>query len=580
MTNVSPTKPAPPSSTPGRFRWVICSLLFFSVAVNYIDRLTLGILKGPLCEKLGWTDLDYGYITAAFSFAYAFGYLFGGWAMDRMGVKRGLPLFVVIWSAAAMAHGLCDYLAVTEVFRMKYPWFSWAEKGIIVMTLTLPLTAAGFMFARILLGLSEGANFPAAIKIVAEWFPVRERALATGIFNAGTNVGAVLCPILVPWIYLHLGWQMTFYVTGGTGFLWVIGWWWIYDHPETHKHLSEAERNYIREGLPAVEEKKVKVPWIKLLGYRAVWAYVIAGILAAPAWGFYQSFLPDFLAKKFSAPKLALTDLPPPAVLTGELNRTNSEVARYLQSQLSPETRALLAGSPNAAEPQTNLTARVLEDLNRLILTPTRLDTNYFSQVALRTETLDLIGKPAKTNTIPRINRLLLEDACPPLRRMMSLQSIGWWTGAFFGLAAIGGVLGGWLAGRLLSKGWSLNAARKVAFLICALSVVPVFLAPLAGSAWLAVLIIGIAGSAHQGWSANLFSFVSDTMPKHAISSVVGLGGFVGYFTGGFVNGLTGYIVQETGSYIWVFVYFSGTYVISLLAIQLLVPRIGQSDSK
>lgn len=564
----------------GNYRWVICALLFFSVAVNYIDRLTLGILKGPLSEKLGWSDLDYGYITAAFSFAYAFGYLFGGWAMDRMGVKRGLPLFVIVWSAAAMAHGLCNYFDVTETFRMKYPWFSRAENGFILLTLTMPLTAAGFMFARILLGLSEGANFPAAIKIVAEWFPIRERALATGIFNAGTNVGAVLCPILVPWIYLHLGWEVTFYVTGGTGFVWVAAWWWIYDHPETHKRMSPAERAYIREGAPVTEEKKVKVPWIKLLSYRAVWAYVIAGILAAPAWGFYQSFLPDFLAKKFSAPKLAVVDVQDPGALAGKLNAADSGVGLYLRNQLSPETQALLAGAQSGGD-VTKLNQALVEDLNKLILATNQLATNFFSDVALRAETLELLAKPAKPSTVPRINRLLLEDAYPrEIARMMSLQYIGWWTGAFFALAAIGGVLGGWLAGRLLNQGWSLNAARKVTFLICALAVVPVFLAPMAATAWLAVLIIGIAGSAHQGWSANLFSFVSDTMPKQAISSVVGLGGFVGYFTGGFVNGLTGYIVQETGSYVWVFVYFSGTYVVSLLAIQLLVPRIGQSGAK
>lgn len=577
-----PSSPAAPSlPVVGRFRWAICGLLFFSVAVNYIDRLTLGILKGPLSEKLGWTDLDYGYITAAFSFAYAFGYLFGGWAMDRMGVKRGLPLFVLVWSAAAMAHGLCGYMDMTEVFRMKYPWFSWAEKGIVVLTLTMPLTAAGFMFARILLGLSEGANFPAAIKIVAEWFPVKERALSTGIFNAGTNVGAVICPVLVPWIFLHLGWETTFYVTGGTGFVWVVAWWWIYDHPETHKRLSPEECHYIREGQPLVEEKRAKVSWIKLLGYRAVWAYVIAGILAAPAWGFYQSFLPDFLAKKFSAPKLVLADVQDVNAFAGKLTQANGSPALFLRGQFSPKTQSILSGYANGNGDATNLNAALVEDLNKLILTPTRFETNAFRGVTLRPRTLELLAKPANTNTIPRINRMLLEDAFPTeIRRMMNLQAIGWWTGAFFALAAIGGVLGGWLSGRLLNKGWSLNAARKVTFLICALAVVPVFLAPMAGTAWLAVLIIGIAGSAHQGWSANLFSFVSDTMPKQAISSVVGLGGFVGYFTGGFVNGFTGYIVQETGSYIWVFVYFSGTYVVSLLAMQLLVPKIEMTKAE
>ena len=162
----------------------------------------------------------------------------------------------------------------------------------------------------------------------------------------------------------------------------------------------------------------------------------------------------------------------------------------------------------------------------------------------------------------------------------LTLQEMGWWTGAFYAIAAIGGVMGGWLAGRLLTKGWSLNNARKVSLLICALAVVPVFLAPYASSVWLAVLIVGLAGSAHQGWSANLFSVVSDTMPKEAISSVVGLGGFLCFFTGGFVNKITGNILQTTGSYVSVFLYFSGMYIVSLIGIQLLVPKIGKEERR
>jgi ACS family hexuronate transporter-like MFS transporter len=441
---------------PGNVRWIICALLFFSVAVNYIDRLVIGILKKPLSQELGWSEADYGHIAAAFSFAYAFGYLFGGRFIDKLGVKRGLPLFVFLWSLSAMAHGLCSHLDLTAEFRLRYPWFSLAEGGFGLATLVMPMTAAGFMFARIALGLSEGANFPAAIKIVAEWFPVKERALATGWFNAGTNVGAILCPIAVPWMYSHIGWASTFYLTGGTGFLWLIGWWLFYDEPEDHRKVSQTELDYIRRGQPAVEEKAVKVPWLALLRYRAVWAYILASIFAGPAWGFYQFFLPDFLGKKFD----------------------------------------------------------------------------------------------------------------------LSLQATGWWTGAFFGIAAIGGVGGGWLVSRFIGQGWDVNRARKTTLLICALSVVPVFFAPYAGSVWLAVLIVGIAGSAHQGWSANLYSVVSDTMPKEAISSVIGFGGFVAYFTGGFVNEFTGLIIQRTGSYVWVFAYFSTMYLLSLAIIQILVPRI------
>jgi ACS family hexuronate transporter-like MFS transporter len=448
--------PPQASKSGGSYRWAICSLLFFSVAVNYIDRLVIGILKGPLSEKLGWSETDYGHIAAAFSFAYAFGYLFGGRLMDRWGVKKGLPLFVLTWSIAATAHGLCGLIGVQEQFRMSYPWFSWSEKGVVWLTFAAPLTALGFMGARIALGLTEGGNFPGAIKAVAEWFPIRERALATGWFNSGTNVGAIICPLVVKWMYDHWGWETTFYATGATGFLWVAAWYWIYEVPEKHPRLSKAELAYIREGGPLVEEQKVSVPWLSLLRYRAVWAYVLASILAGPAWGFYQFFLPDFLKKSFK----------------------------------------------------------------------------------------------------------------------LDLGATAWWTSAFYFLAAIGGVAGGWLAGWLLARGWSVNGARKIALLACALSVVPVFFAPFAGSVWLAVLIVGLAGSAHQGWSANLFSIVSDTMPRQAISSVVGLGGFMGYFTGGFVNEFTGQILQKTGSYTTVFAYFSGMYLLSLLLIQILVPRI------
>ncbi|MCW1924967.1 MFS transporter [Luteolibacter arcticus] len=454
---------------PGKFRWVICGLLFFSVAVNYLDRLVLAILKKDLCRDLGWSDSDYGWITAAFSFAYAFGYLLGGGMMDRWGVKKGLPIFVILWSCSATAHGLCGLIDVSARFQMDYPWFSWAEKSLVWMTLSMPMTAAGFMLARIALGLTEGGNFPGAIKAVAEWYPVKERALATGLFNSGTNVGAILCPIAVPWLYLHLGWESTFYITGATGFIWVVIWWRTYDSPEDHKRLSSSELAYIQSDKPVAEEKKVKVPWLTLFRHRPVWAYVFASILAGPAWGFYQFFVPDFLDKRFG----------------------------------------------------------------------------------------------------------------------IETQELGWWTGAFFAIAAVGGVVGGWLAGRLLDKGWSVNAARKVSLLICALAVVPVFLAPFAGAVWLAVLIVGIAGSAHQGWTANLFCVVSDTMPKQAISSVVGLGGFVSYFTGGFVNGFTGEILKwtqekninlfglgETSGYLIVFAYFSLMYLLSLGLLHLLVPRI------
>jgi ACS family hexuronate transporter-like MFS transporter len=445
----------------GKFRWVICGLLFALVALSYIDRLIIGILKKPIGAQLGWSEVDYGNIAAAFSFAYAFGYLFAGRAMDWLKVKRGLPIFVFLWSLSVAGHGFVSFIGMDAVLRLHYPWFSLGEKGFQWLTLAMPMTAAGFVIGRIVLGLAEGANFPAAIRTVAEWFPTKERAYATGWFNSGTNIGAVLCPFTVPWIYEHLGWPLTFYMTGAAGIAWLIAWWFLYDEPDAHPRLKPAELEYIRSGQPQTVAKAASLPWLSLFRYRAVWAYMLASILSGPAWGFYQFFVPDFLDKRFH---------------------------------------------------------------------------------------LDL-----------KVN--------------------GYWTGFFFALTAIGGIAGGWLPGKLLARGWELNSARKLSLLICALCVVPVCTAPFASSVLVTVLIVALAGAAHQGWSANLFSVVSDTMPKAGISSVIGLGGFVAYFTGGFVNAFTGLILQKTGSYVYVFAYFSCTYVLALACLHFLVPKIGEAQA-
>ena len=455
----------PPASVPvtpgGRFRWIICGLLFFSIVVNYLHRQIISILKPELSRELGWSEIDYGMIAAAWSFAYAFGYLFGGRIIDRVGAKRGLPVFVGLWSLAAIAHGFCAFIAPDAVFS--YPWFKKTESGLALATLMVPMTVAGFVVARTALGLLQGANFPAAIKVVASWFPVKERALATGWFNTGSNVGAVICPLLVPFLFKLVGWEWTFYLTGAAGLLWLAFWKALYHEPKDHPKISAEELAYIRGGQPVAEAPPAeRVPWLKLLTYRPVWAFVIASILAGPAWGFYQSFMPDFLNKRFN----------------------------------------------------------------------------------------------------------------------LTLAGTGIWTAVFFALAAAGGVGGGWLSGKFMSQGWSLNKARKLTLLVCAIAVVPIYFAPFAPNVLTAVIIIGLAGSAHQGWSANLFSVVSDTMPKETISSVVGLGGFVAYFTGGFVNGFTGLILERTGSYVWVFAYFSTMYLLSLAAMQLLVPKIERGEAR
>jgi MFS transporter, ACS family, hexuronate transporter len=449
----------------GNFRWVICALLFFSVLINYLDRLTISVLKTPLSEMFGWSNTDYGYISGAFSFAYAFGYLLGGRLSDKWGVKRALPYFVGAWSIVASLHGLVVFLDLKSSVTAIAPQIKTTFPYLVISVVTVPMTAAGFIYGRIALGLCQGGNFPAAIKTVAEWFPLKERALATGWFNAGSNVGAMLCPLIVSYLFATVGFQLTFYLTGAVGLFWVIAWKMFYRVPAEHPRLSAAELAYIQEGQPPVEQRSAKVPWVKLLSYRAAWAYLIASILAGPAWGFYQFFIPDFLQKGFS----------------------------------------------------------------------------------------------------------------------LSQGETSGWTSVFFVVATAGGVLGGWFAGKLLAKGWSLNKARKTALLVCALCVAPIFLAPFVPTVWMAVAIVGIAGSAHQGWSANLFSVVADTMPRETISSVVGMGGFAAYMTGGFVNIITGAILDQTGivnGYVYVFAYFSGMYLLSLLAIQILVPKIGQEERK
>lgn len=575
----APQATDPPTTTAGpggNYRWIICTLLFFSVAVNYIDRLTIGILKRPLSEQLGWTDIDFGHIAAAFSFAYAFGYLFGGRLMDRWGVKKGLPVFVLVWSCAAAAHGLVGLIGVDALFH--FPWFSFKE-GISIVMLTMPWTAAGFVFARIALGLSEGGNFPGAIKAVAEWYPVKERALATGLFNAGTSVGSIFCPIVVVWVYGHVGWEATFYLTGATGFVWVVAWWLIYDAPEKHKRLSPAELNYIREGQPLVEDRPVRVPWLSLFGYRAVWGYVLASILTGPAWGFYQFFMPDFVDKNFAKPPLTAQDFPRLQAFASELNQARNGAALYVREHLPEQTRAALAATPLNDTPE--LRATLATNLNQLIEGPSLYDETRFAGVPLREETKSLIGKNLEGRKLARFNRLLLEDTFPNgMRRLMSLTVLGFWSALFFAITVIGGVAGGWVPLKLMNRGWTHNAARKTALLACALAVVPVFFAPFASTVLLAVAIVGIAGAAHQGWSSNLFTLVSDTMPKETISSVVGLGGFVAYFTGGFVNDLAGLIAAKTGNYVYAFAYFSCMYVLGLLVIQLFVPRIGKVQTK
>jgi ACS family hexuronate transporter-like MFS transporter len=255
IQNADETEPAL-----SRYRWTICALLFFATTINYIDRQVLGILAPTLQRELGWTEADYGSIVSWFTLAYAIGFLFAGRLMDRVGVRLGFTGAIVTWSCAAMAHAFAA-------------------------------TATGFSAARFALGLGESANFPGSIKTVAEWFPPRERAFATGIFNAGTNVGAIVTPLVVPWITLTWGWRAAFIATGALGFIWLAFWLALYRAPAESRAVGRR---------PATGEYPIaNIPWIKLLGYRQTWALVAGKGLTDPVWWFYLFWLPKFLDAKY-----------------------------------------------------------------------------------------------------------------------------------------------------------------------------------------------------------------------------------------------------------------------------------------
>jgi ACS family hexuronate transporter-like MFS transporter len=406
----------------GWYRWVICGLLFFATTINYMDRQVIGVLKPKLEESLHWSDADYGHIVLCFQAAYAAGYLFGGRLMDQIGVRLGLTLSVALWSIAAAAHGLVR-------------------------------SVVGFAAARAGLGLAEGGNFPASIKIVGQWFPKRERALATGIFNAGSNVGAVLTPLAAPWIAENWGWPAAFYTTGALGLAWLVLWIPIYAPPEKHPRVSPRELDYIRSD---PTDPAVHIPWLELLRHRQTWAFVLGMFVTSPIWWFYLYWVPDFFHKTHH---LKLLELGPPLVII------------YL-------------------------------------------------------------------------------------------------------MADVGSIGGGWLSSTLLARGWSVNAARKTAMLVCALCVVPVSTVSTVSNVWLATALIGLAASAHQGFSANLFTLVSDTTPGPAVSSVVGIGGMAAGIGGMLSAELVGQILERTKHYFIPFVAASSGYLVALWAIHLLLPKL------
>jgi MFS transporter, ACS family, hexuronate transporter len=407
-------------------RWYICALLFFATTINYVDRQIFGLLAPDLQKSIGWSELEYGYVITAFQAAYAIGLLFVGRLMDAIGTRGGFSLIIVVWSLAAMAHALAG-------------------------------SAFTFGVARFALGLGEAGNFPASIKTVAEWFPKSERAFATGIFNAGSNIGAVVAPLTVPWLALNYGWRWAFIITGATGFIWLIFWYAFYRRPEDHTRLSKAEYAHIQQD-PG--ESLEPIGWARLIPMRETIAFAIGKFLTDPVWWFYLFWLPKFLNQQYGL-------------------------------------------------------------------------------------TLDRIGLPVVVVYLA---------------------------------ADIGSVGGGWLSSRLISKGWSVNKARKTAMLICAILVLPIMFASQASELWVAVALVGLATAAHQGWSANLFTLSSDIFPRRAVGSVVGIGGMAGAIGGMFVAAGAGWILETTGSYVSLFIVAGSMYLLALGLIQVLVPQIKPAD--
>lgn len=304
------------SSRAGYFRWTICALLFFAATINYIDRNVISLLKGTLTKEFGWSEIDYADIIFFFNLAYAVGFVVAGRLMDRIGTRLGFAIAIGIWSVAAIGHAFAP-----SVGGHVAPVLNWFGLG-------YASSVAGFIAMRFLLGLGESGNFPAAIKTTAEWFPKRERALATGIFNSGTNVGALLTPVAVPMTTLAYGWKWTFVVTGALGFIWLVLWLIMYRRPEEHPKLGAAELALIRSD-PA--EPQVNVPWSKIVPHRQAWAFAIGKFLTDPIWWLYLYWVPDFLNRSYG---LDLKNIGPPLIVIYLLADVGSIGGGWLSSAL------------------------------------------------------------------------------------------------------------------------------------------------------------------------------------------------------------------------------------------------------
>jgi MFS transporter, ACS family, hexuronate transporter len=386
-----------------KYRWLMLSLLFAATTVNYLDRIVLGVLIKEIRADLHLTDMEYGYITSSFQFAYMIGFLIAGWFIDKVGTRIGYAVSIAWWSVAAMLHGLSS-------------------------------TAFQLGMWRALLGLGEAGNFPAAIKAVAEWFPKKDRAFATGIFNAGTNVASMIGPPIFAWMVMHVGWRQCFYITGGFGLIWLVLFWIVYRLPREHKGVNAAELAYIESDSADTQtdpvENEPRIGWSQTLKYRQTWGFALAKFFSDPVWWFYLYWLPPYL-----------------------------------------------------------------------------YDVREFNII-----------------------------------------EVGWTLPVVYLMADFGSVFGGWFSGYLIRRGMPAHRARKTAMLLMALCMPIAAFSAFTTSVIGAIALVSLATSAHQGWSANLFTTTSDVFPKRAVASVTGFGGSMGALGGVLFTGLLpGFIVQNFG---------------------------------
>ena len=444
----------------GKYRWTICGLLFFATTVNYLDRQVLSLLQPYLSDpkNFNWTNTDYANITAVFQFVYAFSMLFAGRVIDKLGTKKGYALAIVIWSLAAAVHALA--VPIGQKISVVLGWVGIAGFSVSVL---------GFMFSRAVLAFGEAGNFPAAIKATAEYFPKKERSFATGIFNSGSNVGAILAPLTVPWIRVHWGWEAAFIIMGVIGFIWLILWFIFYERPEKQKRLSASELAYINNNEDEILTNSSsnagnnRVSWFQLLKYRQTWAFTFGKMMTDGVWWFFLFWLPAYLKAQYN----------------------------------------------------------------------------------------------------------IVDEAV-----MLPLALV-------YTMAMIGSIEGGRFPLYFIKEGRAVYDGRMQAMLVIAFFPLIVLAAQPLGyiSYWIPVIIIGIGVSAHQAWSANIFTTVSDMFPKKAVGSVVGIGGMAGGLGGVALSKLGGALFDhykalghiETG-YSIMFAICAVSYLIAWIVMKALVP--------